>query len=154
MPMIDVTYPQGALDDDTRTKLVEDLTTSLLRAERAPDTDFFRSITWVYVHELPEGGVNASGAPVTEPTFRVMVTTPEGALSDRRRAEMVESGTAAVLDAAGLSDEDSMRVWIVMREIDEGSWGAGGQVVQFKRLVEAAKAEREKNAEPVAAASS
>jgi phenylpyruvate tautomerase PptA (4-oxalocrotonate tautomerase family) len=150
MPMIDVTYPEGALTPDARAKLVEDLTTSLLRAERAPDTDFFRSVTWVYVHELPDGAVNASGQPVTEPSFRVEVTTPEGALSDRRRAEMVESGTAAVLEAAGLGAEDSMRVWVLMREIDEGSWGAAGQVVQFKQLVEAAKAEREKAEEPVA----
>jgi phenylpyruvate tautomerase PptA (4-oxalocrotonate tautomerase family) len=153
MPMIDVTYPDRALAPDAREKLVEGLTTALLRAERAPDTDFFRSITWIYVHELPEGSVIAAGKPVTEPTFRVMVTTPEGALSDRRRKEMVEAGTAVVLDAAGLTPDDSMRVWIVMREIDEGSWGAGGQVIQFKELVEAAKQQREKAAEPVAAGS-
>ena len=148
MPMIDVTYPEGALSGDARAKLVDDLTSALLRAERAPDTDFFRSVTWVYLHELPAHAVNAAGAPVAAPSFRVEVTTPEGALSDRRRAEMVESGTAAVLEAAGLAEEDSMRVWVVMREIDEGSWGAAGQVVQFKQLVEAAKAEREKAAQP------
>ena len=153
MPMIDVTYPEGALAPDARANLIEDLTTSLLRAERAPDTEFFRNITWVYVHELPEGSVLAAGKPVAEPTFRIEVTTPEGALSDRRRKEMVESATAAVLEASGLSPEDSIRVWVVMREIDEGSWGAAGQVVQFKQLVEAAKQEREKAAEPVAAGS-
>jgi phenylpyruvate tautomerase PptA (4-oxalocrotonate tautomerase family) len=143
MPMIDVTYPEGALEADARAKLVDDLTTALLRAERAPDTEFFRSITWVYLHELPSHAVNASGKPVEKPSFRVMVTTPEGALSDRRRAEMVESGTAAVLEAAGLTQEDALRVWVVMREVDEGSWGAAGHVIQFKQLVEAAKAERE-----------
>lgn len=151
MPMIDVTYPEGVLDEDARAKLVDDLTTALLRAERAPDTDFFRSVTWVYVHELPAGAINAASRPVEEPIFRVMVTTPEGALSDRRRAEMVEAGTAAVLDAAGLGPEDSMRVWILMREIDEGSWGAGGQVIRFEQLREAARAERAKADEPVAA---
>ena len=151
MPMIDVTYPEGALEPEAREKLVEDLTTALLRAERAPDTDFFRSVTWVYVHELPAHAVNASGRPVAEPNFRVEVTTPEGALSDRRRQEMVESGTAVVLEAAGLGPEDSMRVWIQMREIAEGSWGAAGQVVRYKQLVEAAKAERERAAEPAAA---
>jgi phenylpyruvate tautomerase PptA (4-oxalocrotonate tautomerase family) len=150
MPMIDVTYPEGALEPEARAKLVEDLGEALLEAERAPKTDFFRNVTWVYVHELPAHGVNAGGKPVAEPTFRVQVTTPEGALSDRRRAEMVEAATAAVLDAAGLGPEDAMRVWVLMREIDEGSWGAAGQVVQFKQLVEAAKAEREKTAEPVA----
>jgi phenylpyruvate tautomerase PptA (4-oxalocrotonate tautomerase family) len=143
MPMIDVTYPEGAVAEDARAKLVDDLTTALLRAERAPDTDFFRSITWVYLHELPAHAVNTSGRPTEQPIFRVMVTTPEGALSDRRRAEMVEAGTAAVLEAAGLTQEDSMRVWVIMREVDEGSWGAAGQVIQFKQLVEAAKAERE-----------
>ncbi|MGI8461412.1 MAG: tautomerase family protein [Solirubrobacterales bacterium] len=149
--MIDVTYPEGALSAEAREKLVAGLTTALLRAERAPDTEFFRNVTWVYVHELPAHAVNAAGAPVAEPTFRVMVTTPEGALSDRRREEMVASGTEVVLEAAGLSAEDSMRVWVIMREIDEGSWGAAGQVVQFKQLVEAAKHERENAAEPVPA---
>ena len=45
MPIMDVTYPQGALDDDARDALVDDLTTVLLRAERAPDTEFFRNVT-------------------------------------------------------------------------------------------------------------
>lgn len=151
MPMIDVTYPEGALEPEAREKLVQDLGAALLRAERVPDTEFFRSVTWVYVHELPAHGVNAAGKPVSEPNFRVEVTTPQGALSDGRRAEMVEAGTAAVLEAAGLGPEDAMRVWILMREITEGGWGAGGQVVEFKQLVEAAKAEREKAEEPVAA---
>ena len=152
MPMIDVTYPEGALDDDARTKLVDDLTTALLRAERAPDTEFFRNITWVYVHELPQGTVLAAGRPVEEPTFRLDVTTPEGALSERRRKEMVEEATRLVLEAAGLGQEDSMRVWVLLHEVPEGQWGAGGQIIHFQQLVAAAKQEREKAGEEVAAA--
>ena len=64
MPIIDLTYPEGALAPDTRAELVDELTTVLLRAERAPDTEFFRSVTWVYVHELPEHNVLAAGKPV------------------------------------------------------------------------------------------
>ena len=69
MPVFELTYPQGALAPDTRDRLLEDLTTALLRAERAPDTDFFRNITWSYVHELPAGAVRAAGRPVEQPTF-------------------------------------------------------------------------------------
>ena len=93
MPIFELTYPEGALSADARSRLVEDLTTVLLRAERAPDTEFFRNITWSYVHELPEGAVNAAGRPVGEPTFKIDVTTPEGALSDRRREELVAEAT-------------------------------------------------------------
>ena len=43
MPIFEVTYPEGALSSDARSKLMEDLTTALLRAERAPDTEFFQA---------------------------------------------------------------------------------------------------------------
>jgi phenylpyruvate tautomerase PptA (4-oxalocrotonate tautomerase family) len=147
MPIIDLTYPEGALTPDTRAELVDELTTVLLRAERAPDTEFFRNVTWVYVHELPEGGVLAAGKPVAAPTFRVEVTTPEGALSDRRRKELVAEATRAVREAAAIPEEEALRVWVLCREIDEGSWGAAGHVVQFQQLREAAAHERERSAE-------
>jgi phenylpyruvate tautomerase PptA (4-oxalocrotonate tautomerase family) len=149
MPMIDVTYPQGALTAEARGTLVDELTTVLLRAERAPDTEFFRGVTWVYVHELPEGSVLAGGQPVSAPTFRVEVTTPEGALSDRRRKELVAEATRVVREAAAIPEEQAMRVWVLCREIAEGSWGAGGQVIEFQALRAAAAQERERAAATV-----
>jgi phenylpyruvate tautomerase PptA (4-oxalocrotonate tautomerase family) len=144
MPLMNLTYPEGTFTPEERTAVAESLTTALLHAERAPDTDFFRSITWVYVHEMPAGTVLASGRPVSQPTFRLDVTTPEGALSDRRRAEMVSEATRILLDAAGLNAEDSMRVWVLLHEVPEGRWGAAGEIVRFQQLVDAAKAERER----------
>jgi phenylpyruvate tautomerase PptA (4-oxalocrotonate tautomerase family) len=143
MPIFEVTYPEGALSADARSKLLEDLTTVLLRAERAPDTEFFRNITWSYVHELPAGAVLAAGRPVAEPTFKIDVTTPEGALSDRRREELVAEATRLVREAAGIAEEDALRVWVLMHEVAEGSWGAAGQVIHFEQLREAARRERD-----------
>ena len=143
MPIMDLTYPQGALDQEAKSQLADGLTTALLSAERAPNTDFFRDITWLYVHELPTEDVLANGKPVAKPTFRLDVTTPQGALSERRRAEMVEQATQLIRDAAGIPEDEGIRVWVLCREIDEGSWGAGGQVIQFEALRNAAKAERE-----------
>jgi phenylpyruvate tautomerase PptA (4-oxalocrotonate tautomerase family) len=142
MPMMDLTLPAGALDQDRRTALVDDLTTVLLRAERAPDTEFFREVTWVFVHELPAGHVYSAGRPIEQPLVRLEVTTPEGALSDRRRAELVGEATRLVREALGIAEEDALRVWVTCREVAEGSWGAGGQIVRFQALRDAAAAAR------------
>ena len=107
MPLIDLYYPAGTFTPEARTELADGLTTVLLRAERAPDTEFFRKITWIHLHEQPVGTMLAAGAPVEDPVFRVQVTVPQGALSERRKAELVSEATAVVREAAGLGDHDS-----------------------------------------------
>ena len=151
MPIFELTYPQGGLEPDARAKLMDELTTTLLRAERAPDTEFFRGVTWGYVHELPADAVHAAGRPVESPTFKVDVTTPQGALSDRRRQEFAGEATRLVREAAGIPEEEGLRIFVLFKEIDEGSWAAAGQIIQFEQLREAARAEREKAEEPVPA---
>ena len=142
MPIMDVTYPAGALTPDARDSLIEELTGVLLRAERAPDTEFFRSVTWVFVHELPAEHVYTAGRPATAPIFRIDTTTPQGALSDRRREELVTNATEVVKRIADVPDEELLRIFVLCHEVDEGSWGAAGNVVRFEALRETAAAER------------
>ena len=97
MPMIELTYPKGAIASDAREELLEELATKMLAAERAPDTEFFRSITWVYANEIEPETLAVGGRPGGEPRFRVQVTVPEGALSDRRKGILVDSFNQAVL---------------------------------------------------------
>ena len=143
MPMLELTVPAGELTDDTKGELQQNLAAALLRAERAPDTEFFRSISWCHLQELPAEAMRTVD-DIAAPHAVVKVTTPQGALSDRRRAEMVDEMTKLVLGATGWGDDAALRVWVMCREIDEGSWGAGGQIIQFEQLRAAAKAEREK----------
>src|SRR3954451_21638386 len=143
MPKIDLTFSAGALSPDAKAELPSTLARTLLKSEKAPDTEFFRGISWTHVHELaPDGTRDGNGAD--SPTHFVLdVPTPQGALSDRRRAEMTKEMTEQVKDAAGLSDEDGIRVWVLMHEIAEGSWGANGGIVRFEQLREAAREQRE-----------
>jgi phenylpyruvate tautomerase PptA (4-oxalocrotonate tautomerase family) len=143
MPLIDLYLAADSLTPDARTELVDELTTVLLRAERAPDTQFFRDITWVYVHEFPSGQLLTAGQPAAHPVFRVQVTVPHGALSDRRKEELVAEATRAVNDKAGLTEADGLRVWVLINEVPDGNWGAAGNIVQFEMLRQAAAAERE-----------
>ncbi|MEA2440613.1 MAG: hypothetical protein QOH76_2037, partial [Thermoleophilaceae bacterium] len=123
----------------------------LLHWEGAPDTDFFRSNTWVYLNELPPEALYVGGRPGGDARIRVDVTTPEGALSQRRRAGLVADVHAAVSRATGLSPEEGYRIWVLCREIAEGSWGAGGGIVEFAALRAASKAERERAGDAAAA---
>ncbi len=143
MPLIDLTYPAGTFTPEARTALAEQLSTVLLRAERAPETEFFRSITWVNVHELPPGTILAAGRPVREPTFRVQVTVPLGALSEGRKAELVSEATRVVSEAASLGTADGLRVWVLINEVPAGNWGAAGRVVTIDDLRGFAAQERE-----------
>ena len=148
MPMLELTYPKGAIAPDAREELLEELATKMLAAEKAPDTEFFRSITWVYANEIEPEMLAVGGRPGGEPRFRVQVTVPEGALSDRRKGILVDSFNQAVLRAAGLDESEGIRVWTVIREVPDGNWGAAGQQVRYQQLVEAAAAEREKAGAP------
>ena len=142
MPLMELSYQEGAITPETRDELVETLTTALLKAEGAPDTEFFRSVTWVLVNERPAELVYAGDRPGAG-VVKLDVITPEGALDDDRRTRMIEAGTAAIRGAFGVADEDLLKVWVLCRDVVDGGWGAGGNVIHYKELVEIAKAQRE-----------
>lgn len=142
MPRVDLTIHAETLPDDAKQQLLRDLGAALLHWEGAPDTEFFRSITWTHLHELPPESIQTPDG-VAEPHAIVDVTVPQGALSDRRKAGIVEDATKLVLEATGWGPEAGVRVWVMIRDVPDGNWGAAGQVVQFEQLREAAKAERE-----------
>ena len=148
MPKIDLTYPAGALSDDARQELPAKLADTIRHWEGAPDTEFFRSITWTHVHELPADAVHTPDGQATLSQFVVEATVPGGALSDRRKAGFVEDASKHVREAAGIPESEGVRVWVLIHEVPEGNWGAAGQIVRFEQLREAAKAERENAGAP------
>ena len=139
MPLIEVTYAAGTLSDQGRDRLSSDLPQTLLRWEGAPDTDFFREITWTYFHEMPADRIVVNGRPAapSRARYKVDITVPEGALSERRRDGLIADVTALVLDACEPGERPanaSMRVWVLVHEQPDGWWGAAGVSVQFAQL--------------------
>ncbi|MEU7820536.1 tautomerase family protein [Catellatospora sp. NPDC049133] len=131
--MIQLTAPAGALTPAGRDSIQKTLAAVLLRWEGAPDNALFRSLAWTYLHELPAGAQTT--AEDDAPRFRVEITVPVGALSERRKAGLVGEITTAVLDAAGLTDADAQRVWVLIHEQPDGTWAAGGRIVRYADLV-------------------
>ena len=143
MPKLELTLPADSISDEARERLPEELAATLLRWEGAPDTEFFRSISWAHLHELPARAMRTPDGQA-DPHAVIEVTVPSGALSERRKAGLVEDMTTQVLEATGWGEDAALRVWVIVGEVPDGNWGAGKQMIRFEQLREAAKAEREK----------
>ncbi len=55
----------------------------------------------------------------------------------------MSEATKAISAAAGLGEEDGLRVFVLIDEVPEGNWGAAGNVVHFEQLREIAAQQRE-----------
>ncbi|SEH53939.1 Phenylpyruvate tautomerase PptA, 4-oxalocrotonate tautomerase family [Mycolicibacterium rutilum] len=132
MPMIQLTTPAGVLDDTARKGLQNSLAATLLKWEGAPDNAVFRALAWCRVDEVP--GDRFAALEDDLPRFRVDVTVPQGALSARRKEGLVKEVTEQVLATTGLTDADALRVWVLVHEQPEGTWGGGGTIVRFEDI--------------------
>lgn len=139
MPMIELTLEEGSLTDAAKADLVEGLTAALLRWEGAPDNELARSIAWAYVDERPAGSINVGGRPADAPRYRIKLTIPEGALDDAAKSGMVDEATRLVLEAEGSAEDATaaFRVWVIVREVTDGNWGAAGQVFRLRDIARA-----------------
>ncbi len=136
MPMIDLTFVRGSVDDAALSRLAEELVTALLRAERAPDSPFLRDNTWVYLHWVEAGELLVGGRDAGTPRFRVDLTVFQGALDRQRKEQLVADVHSAVCVAAGIEPQGSraFHVWTLIYEIPEGNWAGGGKVVYYQQV--------------------
>ena len=136
MPMIDLTYVRGSLNDTALAGLTDELVTALLRAERAPDTPFLRDNTLVYLHALDPAAQSVGGRGAGAPRFRVEMTVFEDALSQDRKERLAADVHAAVCAAAGIEPEGerALHVWTLIHEIPEGNWAGGGKIIYYRQV--------------------
>ncbi|OBH82752.1 hypothetical protein A5681_23025 [Mycobacterium scrofulaceum] len=136
MPMIDLTFVRGSVDDEALSRLTDELVTALLRAERAPDTPFLRDNTWVYTHAIDAAELSVGGRGPGAPRFRVDVTIFAGALDNDRKEQLAAEVHTAVCAAAGIEPQGgrAFHVWTLIHEIPEGNWAGGGQIIYYQQV--------------------
>ena len=149
MPHIHVTAPEGALNKEEQDALMSRVSNAVLTSERAPlDHAGAQSLVWAYYVEQPAGSIYVGGENLDKTPFRIAVTTPEGALDDERRKQLVEDIGSIVDDIVG-PYEGRLNHWTMLYELDEGGWAGGGQIfplagiqaamgIQPAKIVEAA----------------
>jgi phenylpyruvate tautomerase PptA (4-oxalocrotonate tautomerase family) len=136
MPMIDLTYLRGSVEQAALDRLTDELVTALLRAERAPDTPFLRDNTLLYLHELDPAAQSVGGRGAGAPRFRVDVTVFEGALNQERKERLAAEVHTAVCAATGIEPDGdrAFHVWTLIHEIPEGNWAGGGKIIYYQQV--------------------
>lgn len=136
MPQIELHMPKGAITQEAKAQLCEDLTYLLLKMEGAPATPEALAITWCYVNEYEPENMTVGGRPLRYPVYRCVLTIPEGATGFHgpvmrgRRDAMVRKTTALILGAEGaeVTPANTGRVWCQIVEIADQFWGGYGEI--------------------------
>jgi phenylpyruvate tautomerase PptA (4-oxalocrotonate tautomerase family) len=140
--MIDIVMTEGSIGPQKIEELVENLSTALINGEGAPDNEYTRSVTWCFVDQRPKNAICVGGRPPEKPRYRITLTVPIGApriygpLMKAARQALIAETTKLVLDAEGAdhSFDNLSRVWVHIREISEGYWGAFGDIAEMNDI--------------------
>ena len=136
MPVVRVTYPRGALAPAQKRQIAAALTDIVLDAEVDAITDAGKMVTVIHFLEADAddwsvAGELRSAAAAAPDHFIVDVVVLEGLLDARRKTAVHERVAAAFRTAFGEAADPLLayRVWVLIHDVGEGSWGAGGRTV-------------------------
>jgi phenylpyruvate tautomerase PptA (4-oxalocrotonate tautomerase family) len=138
MPIIDLTLAEGRFNKEQKAALAQQLTQCLLKCDVTRDNPKAKSINWCYIHELPAEDVFVAGEAEARPHYRIDISLMQGAMSDAVKKQVVADMTRVVLEMEGqkLNPLNASRVWVLLHEITEGNWGAGGQIYRLDDLMQ------------------
>lgn len=140
MPIMNVRYGAGDLNDASKAKLAKSLTEVMIRMEGGANTRGGRAFAWVLFEELAQSNWWAGGeignAYVSPPgRFLINVNIPEGYMSAGHKAEVQTWVTAAILAATGASGEDAGHsIQVIIDDIPEGNWAAAGRTISLANI--------------------
>lgn len=142
MPIMNVRYGAGDLDDAGKSRLAKSLTEVMIRMEGGANTRGGRAFAWVLFDELARGDWWAGGETgneyVSSPgRFLVHVSIPEGYMSAVHKAEVQVWVTEAILAATGASgDTAGHSIQVIIDDVPEGNWAAGGHTISLANIAD------------------
>src|SRR5215470_12158271 len=108
MPVIDVTYPAGALNKEAQEAVAAQLTDILMEIEGTKGIAAIAAGTWLLLHEA-EPNTIAVGGKFAPGRYRVEIAVPEGALSVAQKEELISRATDALLKIEGVEPDATQR---------------------------------------------
>lgn len=142
MPIMNVCYGAGDLNESSKADLARKLTDVMIRMEGGANTKGGRAFAWVLFNELPKGDCWAGGETgnsyVAPPgRFLVHVHIPEGYMNAVHKSEVHAWVTEAILAATAASGQDvGKSIQVVIDEVSEGNWGAGGRTISLASIAD------------------
>ncbi len=140
MPIMDVRYAKGALDQAQKAALAKGLTDLLIQMEGGAGTHAGRAFALVQFTRFDDGdwwaGGSADGTFVTAPgSFHVHVSIPEGYMNQAHKNEVHAGVNRAILAATGQKDGGGS-ILVVIHEVPEGNWGCAGQPISIASIAD------------------
>jgi phenylpyruvate tautomerase PptA (4-oxalocrotonate tautomerase family) len=138
MPFIEMFVTEGALDEQSKRALHERVGRQVAEAEGADydETPLARDITFVLIHEVPEGSWSVASEVRTaedQPRIVTRVGVPHGSMSDQKRRDIVARVNAEIVAVLGEEFTDPTKSWCL---IAESLFSGGGRVTPFKSLMD------------------
>ncbi len=140
MPIMQVTYPEAALDAAQKVDLAQRLTEVLIAMEGGANTEGGRAFAWVLFHPVRAGdwwvGGRTDDRFIRAPgAFLVHVTIPEGYMNAVHKAEVHAWVNGAILGATGQeAGSGGGSALVVIDEVTEGNWGAAGHPISLASI--------------------
>lgn len=137
MTIITVRTPTGLLDTDRRRTLAQTLTDAVLVPEVGAMVEAARAGFQVHFLDLDSDRIAIGGRLVADDGQDVAlidVCVMDGDWPEPVRAEVIRRVLAALAEATG-RDAPSPNWWVNLRVIDDGSWGAFGDVLTMEQLL-------------------
>ncbi len=130
MPVIDVTYPAGALSQEAQEAAAAQLTDILMEIEGTKGIPAIAAGTWLLLHEANPNTI-AVGGKFSPGRYRVEIATPAGTLTMPQKAELIRRVTDTLLQIQGVEPNAAQRarIYCLINEIPDGGWGFVGQAI-------------------------
>jgi phenylpyruvate tautomerase PptA (4-oxalocrotonate tautomerase family) len=143
MPLMNVRYAAGSLDKTAKAALAQWLTDVLIKMEGGANTWKGRAFAWVLFTEMAEddfwvGGRTDDEFVAAPGKFLVHVTIPEGYMNASHKSQVHAWVTSALVDVTTPHNRaPGESVLVVIDEVTEGNWGAGGRTISLDNIAEA-----------------
>jgi phenylpyruvate tautomerase PptA (4-oxalocrotonate tautomerase family) len=140
--MIRITHHRGAFTEAQKAQIAEALSSAVLITEFGVETPGGQAVSYVLFEEAdPKTTWFVGGKPELNPPkagrFLFDVFIPVGAATQAEKTELhavVNQVVAKTLDVDG-AFPSRIGDWVLIHEIPEGNWGAGGQTVGVRDIM-------------------
>ena len=133
MPFVEV-FTREQLSDETRTKLAEELSNTLMTVEVGGPTESAKLIDWMWFHTMPADSWAVGGRfDDTYVKGRKMalarIIAPQGLMNTELKSRMVTEVARVLKAALGVGpEEDDTGIFTMCIEIDDGQWATGEKI--------------------------
>ena len=128
MPVIDVTYPAGALNARAQEAVAAHLTDILMDIEGSKGIAAIAAGTWLLPHEA------APNMPSAEKSAQAVIgskSQPAGTLNMAQKEALIQRVTDALLRIDGVEPDAAQRarIYCLINEVPDGGWGFAGLAI-------------------------